>query len=322
MDVLKTLQECSFRGISFPVSAIIESFSHDLPQHKAVDRDGAFVENTGRNPFVFAVTALFVAASLARGKAETWNDLYPARFESFRTACLDRTTADFVHPLYGTFRVKASDWKSSLNADERGGQIVEVNFIETRDDNESPSFTPSDRARASSAAADLDAKLGTLNPPPPSNAMPDDGVSWSSIVNTILTQLNAKTLQAKRALATIDRNVAKLNILSNSINRSASVIVTDAQAGTTINLGFLGPGAGSIWTSCQVLRSALMDIRSSLAVNGTKTIATYTVPRPVMLVSLSMKLKNSTAEILALNPGLNRAAFTIPSNTIVQYYVR
>jgi len=322
MDVLKTLQECSFRGVSFPATSIVESFGHDLPQHKAADRDGAFVENTGRNPFMFAITAPFIAASLARGQNETWDDLYPGRFELLRAACIDRTTADFVHPLYGAFRVKISDWKSALNADERGGQTVDVTFIETRDDGETPAFTPSDKARATSAAADLDAKLGTLNPPPPSNSMPDEGVSWSSVVNTILTQLNSKTLQSKQALATIDRNIAKLSTLSDSINRSASVVVTDSRAATTTNLGPLGPGAGSIWTSCQVLRCSLMDVRSQLSVNGNKTLSTYIVPRPMMLISLAMRLKNGTAEVLALNPGINRASFTIPANTIVKYYVR
>lgn len=322
MDVLSTLQECSFRDISFPVTAIVESFSHDLPQHKAVDRDGAFVENTGRNPFVFTVTIPFIAQTLARGKNESWDDLYPGRFEQLRTACLDRTTGDFVHPLYGTFKVKASDWKSSLNADERGGQTVEVTFIETRDDAETPAFTPSDRSRAKSTAISLDAKLGTLNPPPSTLNMPDNGESWETVVNDILTQINSKTLQAKQALAKIDRNVAKLGRLADSINRAAEVVTVDVASSVSTNLGRLGPGAGSIWTDCQVLRSSLMDVRSKLAANGNKTISTYIVPRPTMLVSLANRLKATPAELLALNPGIPRAKLTIPSNTIVQYYAR
>lgn len=321
MDVLSTLQECSFRGIQFPVTSIVETFSHDLPQHKAVDRDGAFIENTGRNPITFVLTIPFIAKTLARGQNEKWDNLYPTLFEVFRIACLLRETGEFQHPLYGKFKVKVSDWKSSLNADERGGQTAEVTLIETRDDGETQSFTPSDKARAQSAAISLDAKLGALNPPPP-GAQPEPDTTWEDVVDEILFQINSKTLWAKQALTKIDKYVAKLDRLSNSIDRAAEVITVDAASGISRKLGILGPGAGPIWTDCQVLRSSLMDVRSKLAANGNKTLSTYIIPRPTMLISLATTLKSTPAEILALNPGLPRSRPSIPSNTVVQYYAR
>jgi len=322
MDVLSTLQECSFRGLSFPVVSIDETFSHDAPQHKSMDRDGAFVENTGRNPFVFAIVAPFYARSVARGQSETWDDLYPTRFERFRDACIDRTTGEFVHPLYGTFRVKAIDWHSSLNADERGGQTVNVTLVETRDDGEEPAFKESTRTRMRSIAVDLDAQLATLNPAPVVFTATDADDSFLSVVQSITSIVDATTMQSKGALAKIDSTVAKLDRLAGSIDRAANVVTTDALTGVTTNLGRLGPGSARIWTNCQVLKATLREYRHSIAANNNRTVKTFVVSAPTTLVGLSIQLKSTTAELLALNPALPRARPTIPANTVVTYYPR
>lgn len=322
MDVLSTLQECSFRGISFPVISIKESFSHDAPQHKSMDRDGAFVENTGRNPIVFAITAPFYARTMARGKNETWDDLYPARFEQLHAACKDRTTGDFVHPLYGTFRVKVTSWDSDLHSDERGGQTASITLVETRDDGEEPAFKQSSRTRARSVAADLDSQLATLNPPPVVFTETDEDDSFLSVVQSLTGIVDSKSLQAKQALAKIDRTVNKLERLAGSIDRGADVLTTDALTGTVTNLGRLGPGQGRIWTNCQVLKATLREIRNRLAFDDNRTVSTYVVPSPMHLVSLSIRLKAPTSEILALNPALPRSRPTIPAQTLITYYPR
>lgn len=322
MDVLSTLQECSFRGISFPATSIDESFSHDAPQHKSMDRDGAFVENTGRNPFVFVIVAPFYAKTISRGKNETWDDLYPNRFEQLRTACIDRTTADFVHPLYGTFRVKVTDWKSTLNADERGGQTVSMTLVETRDDGEEPAFTKSAKSRARSVAVDLDSQLASLNPPPVVFTETDEDDSFLSVVQSLTGIVDSTSLQAKQALAKIDRTVAKLDRLAGSIDRGADVLTTDALTGTVTSLGRLGPGSGRIWTNCQVMKATLREIRNKLAFDDNRTVSTFVTVKPMTLVGLSLKLKATVSELLALNPALPRASVVVPSNTLVTYYKR
>lgn len=322
MDILSTLQECSFRGLSFPVVSIDESFSHDAPQHKSMDRDGAFVENTGRNPFVFGIVAPFYARTISRGQNETWDDLYPTRFERLRAACIDRTTGDFVHPLYGTFRVKPIDWHTTLNADERGGQTVNVTLVETRDDGVEPAFKESTRTRMRSVAVDLDAQLATLNPSPVVFTATDADDSFLSVVQSLSGIVDATTMQAKGALAKIDSTVMKLDRLAGSIDRNADVITVDSLTGTSSNLGRLGPGSARIWTNCQVLKATLREFRHQIAANNNRTVKTYVVPAPTTLVGLSIRLQASTAELLALNPALPRVRPTIPSNTVVTYYPR
>lgn len=322
MDVLATLQECSIRGVSFPAVSINESFDHDLPQHKGVDRDGAFVENTGRNPFVFQIVAPMIAQSLARGKNETWNDLYPARYNQLRDACVDRSTCDFVHPLYGTFKVKVSLWQSSMNADERGGQMVSITVIETRDDGETPAFTPSDASIMRSTAASLDASIATLNPPISVWDANDDDTSFFDAVSKFVGIVDSTTLQAKQALAKIDRTISKVDKVAASINRAADVVVVDAASGVATNLGRLGPGGGRVWTSCQVLKSSLRDVRAKLSVDGNRELSTYIVPRATMLTSIASRLKATTSELLALNPSLTRNRPAVPANTLIRYYSR
>lgn len=319
MDVLSTLQECSFRGIPFPVSSIQESGSQDMPQHKATDRDGAFVEGTGRNPYTYRVEAPLYAATVARGKNESWTDLYPGTFVRLRTAFEDRQTGTFVHPQLGPIPVKATTWASVLNSDERGGQIAIMEFVETRDDADSPAFTASVTTSARSTALDLDAQLATLNPPPEVFGVNDEEQSFLDIIDAITTASSTADLAGRQALAKIDRTVNKLTSLADTLDPNAQVVITEA-SGLATDLGSLGPGKSRIWQNCQTLKSLLRDYRGKLAVDDNRTIRTYIVPRRTMLVCISTRIGVPISEILALNPGISRARPIVPADTIVRYY--
>lgn len=320
MDILSTLQECKIRDISVPVITIKESFGHDTAQHKSVDRDGAFVENTGRNPFIFNVTIPFYAKTITRGANETWTDLYPARFELTRDACIDRTTADFEHPLYGTFKVKITDWEATLNADERGGQTVSVTLIETRDDGEASAFTPSTQSLALSTAIDLDSQLAAISPSPMVFTSSDKESSFAGVVSSLSRVKGNTAVQTTQALTTIDRTIGKLSTVAASVSRDASVLKTDPLTSVTKNIARLGPGAARIWTNCQTLKASLLDIRRTLSDNGSKTISVYVVPSPVMLPILASRLKTTVVELQALNPVIPRIKRHVPTSTAIRYY--
>ena len=320
MDILSTLQECSLGGVSFPIASIIEGFGHDTPQHKAVDRDGAFIENTGRNPLEFSIIAPMYAKTLARGKNETWDDLYPTRYNQLRDVCLKRSTQVLVHPLYGEIQTKVTSWKSSLNADERGGQIAEISVVETRDDGVTPAFSASTKSLAYSTAVDLDSQLYALSPPPVIFTASDEEQSFLGVITSLNRIVDSGTLRAQRGLAKIDSTVAKLDKLARSIDRGAEVLVFDAPSGTSLPAGRLGPGAGRIWTNCQVLKSVMRDLRLSLNVNNNKKIGVFVVTRPMMLVSIASRLRCKVADIIALNPSISRARLTIAPDTVIRYY--
>ena len=330
MDILATLQECSLRSVAFPIISIKETFGHDVPQHKSMDRDGAFIENTGRNPFVFSIVAPFYAKTLLRGKNETWDDLYPARFELLRNACIERSTTDFVHPLYGTFRVKVIDWDSTLNADERGGQTVALTVIETRDDGVSSAFTQSTQSRVRSTAVDLDKQLRALSPSPLLTTSPkyptpvftaaDQEKSFEDMVNKLLRVNSTSALDATQALARIDRAVVKLDRVAKTIDRSAIVTRTDPLTGAVVNLGRLGGGEGVIWTNCKVLTADLYDLRRTITSTSNNALSVFITPKAMMLPTIATRLSSSVEELNALNPDMKRGKLTVPANTTIRYY--
>lgn len=320
VDVLATLQEASWRGIPFPVVSLDEQGSQSMPQHKAADRDGAFVEGTGRNPFVYSLRAPLFAGTVARGATETWTDLYPGTFLRLRAAWSDRSTGTLVHPLYGAIQCKPAEWKAALNADERGGQSVDITFIETRDDGVTPAFSTREGSFAQTVAADLDSQLATLNPAPVVFTANDDATSFLDVVLQLSRIVDGTTLQAQQAIAKVDQTIAKLDKLSGSIDRAADVLSVDPVTGLTKSLGRLGPGSGRIWTNTQALRSTLVDVRLRLGTSTSRAVRTFLVDRPTMLVIIASRLTNTTAEILALNPTVSRARVTIPAQTLIRYF--
>lgn len=320
-DVLSTLQEASFRGIAFPTISISESGSQDMPQHKSSDRDGAFVEGTGRNPFVYRLNIPCIGGSLARGKTETWDDLYPGTFQRLRTAYMNRETGPFVHPLYGEIQAKAVEWSAVMNADERGGQFVELTLIETRDDGTTPAFATSERAFARSSAADLDAQLATLSPAPVLFETVDEAQSFLELVDSVSNAANSITIHVDQKLAKVDRAIMKLDNLADTIDRAATVLQTDSTTNTVTTIGPLGAGAARIWTNTQGLKDSLRSIRARLTgTTSPKTLRTHVVRVPTMLVALAVQLGSTPSDLLGLNPGLSRVRPFVAPSTMIRYY--
>lgn len=319
-DILSTLAECSWRGISFPILSITEDGSQDLAVHKRMDRDGAYVESTGRAPFTYKITAVFVN-TIAKGRSETWDNLFPSTFIKLRSAWADRTSGILNHPLYGEIKCKPATWAVPFNADTRGGCFVDLTFIETIDDSEESTVIKSDYAFAKQTAISLDSNLGLLVPPPQVFFETDDYSSFTDFLDSLTAVVDSASLAAQKALANIDRMVAKLDRLSNSIDRAAHVFNTDPLTQITTDLGELGLGAGRIFQDSINLATALLTIKSNILNKTNKDIKTYLAEKQTTLVSISIKLKNSTKELYELNPGLaNRRGPIIPEFTLIKYY--
>jgi prophage DNA circulation protein len=235
---------------------------------------------------------------------------------------MDRSTGELVHPLYGTIQCKPSEWKASLNADERGGQFVDITFIETRDDGVTPAFSTRESAYAQTVAADLDSQLAALVPSPVVFTANDDATSFLDVVLQLSRVVDGATLHARQALAKVDGTIAKLDRLAGSIDRAADVVTVDATSGLTKTLGKLGAGSGRIWTNTQALRSALVDVRLRLGTSSSRTVRTTSFAKPTMLVVIASRLGSTTAEILALNPAISRARPTVPANTLIRYFAQ
>ncbi len=156
-DVLKRLLPTSFRDVAFEAEKVELEFGHASVAHTYRGRDGGRVENLGRDPAVHTFRIPFLRSLDP--------DFYPNRFRKFLAAFQDGSSGPLVHPELGELTVKPNGKvKTSWEAGQRAGVVVECVFIEADEDGE---FARSILAKApydfvEKRAADAKAALLTL----------------------------------------------------------------------------------------------------------------------------------------------------------------
>jgi prophage DNA circulation protein len=182
-------------------------------------------------------------------------DWYPTKWNDFRAALEDGSAGDLDHPDLGSVRARVLTWDVALNAQNRGGVVVEVVWEETIDnlDERVVFLGPDISPKALAAGADSDmAKLGIAYPTgKPNTSLTDminqiDGLAFSA---TLSAQglINQAMGTVSGLIKTIDRLndhttwalhgnlVALWNALRAmaaevvSVNRATRVIVTTAE---------------------------------------------------------------------------------------------
>lgn len=153
-DIAKELLTPSFRKVYFIPTEWSLSFDHDQTEHKYPDRDSARVEATGRNPTRYRFKAVF-----RQGIEKTLRekDLYPGRWREFVRACLDRSTGELIHPELGPLKAKCKSLSTSFDPNRRDGVDVDVEFVESSDDESEFESLLAEKSpiNAAIAAADL-----------------------------------------------------------------------------------------------------------------------------------------------------------------------
>lgn len=134
-DQLANLLEFSFDHNAFPLISFRENGSQDLAIHKYPNLDSAKLENTGRNPSIFAVRGIFTN-NIYPSKNESWvsGTLFPSVFNQVLTSLYDTTTPikNMTHPYLGTKSVMAQCWNYDfIGKSPRDGVFMDIVFIET-----------------------------------------------------------------------------------------------------------------------------------------------------------------------------------------------
>jgi hypothetical protein len=127
-------------------------------------------------------------------------------------------------------------------------------------------------------------------------------------------------MNIERVLSDIDSTVQKLDALASVLPRTARVVSAVVAGEPPVDRGPLGAGAARIWTNCQTLKSALRDVKHRLLVGNRRAVRTLVLERPTHIVSVAQRTRCTTAEVLALNPAVNRARVLIPAQTVIRYY--
>lgn len=297
-DILSQLLETKWRGISFPTISVMSTGGHGLVPHKRMDRNGWRVENTGRNSLAVTLRAPFIN-TIARGRGETWANLYPETYRKVMAALEERSTGPFQHPIYGVRTMKAADWKEELNPEFRGGPTLDVNFIESVDEGDSAALAvSSDLGLAASSAFSLDSTITTLTPPPDTGLADDGFSSFTDFVQQLQAVGSKADLARARVVAKAERVVHTALSLQDTAGR--------------VDAGYRD--------SAQRFASAVRSAVKTLATLGAdKTF--YSVPKRATVPAIANRLKNTVTEILSLNPQL-AGSLSVPADTVVQHYRR
>ncbi len=302
MTYEKSLLECKWKDMSFPITNLHTELKQDVVEHKYPDRDGAHVESTGRSPLKITCQALFYN-NVSRGKGETWNfgTMFPTSYIQFIELCKDRSVGTLQHPFLGSFDAKLVSMVTELDAMRRDGVIVNLEWvetikIETFDENTISIATTviSDAQEVEDAFADLPdvADVSALKK--------EKGISFLDAIDSLKAFIDSTTLIGLKALAQIDKIMYHINNLMFSIERIDNVLFANLKS------------------KLQALKAALNDTKAFLN-KKLGEIRFYIVPRDTTMGQLSAKLNNKIVDLIKLNPTICTKP-TIKAFTPVKYY--
>ena len=318
--LFEQLIEFKWKAIGVPTSKFALRLRHDLAQHKYPGKDGANVEETGRAPYQITATIPFLNG-IVPGKGETWGVLYPTTYRTFMTAAAKGTTGVLQHPEFGEISCKLESCETVWSADRRDGVIVECTWIETIDADVEADFVnsrPSPVASVLLGALDLDAQLGTVTPPFPTQPVykPD----FAALMRSITAVTDQVTLASQRGLGQFNAVAYRLNTLQASITNAQAAVATTVKASIAPDTTGAAKRA-LLWpmiNTIEQLRSASVDIKKTLGTNG-RHIKTYVTPVPMTLAAVAQSVGAPVSDVIALNPTACGAP-TVEARTSIRYY--
>jgi prophage DNA circulation protein len=126
-NIIGDLPELRWRGLRAPCESAHYKGSHTQAERRYPYVDGAGHDWTGMDPYQFQPTRLHFINTIKPG------DWYPTKWNAFRAALEDGSSDDLDHPDLGAVRARVLSWDVALNAQNRGGIVVDVVWTQTID---------------------------------------------------------------------------------------------------------------------------------------------------------------------------------------------
>lgn len=297
IDIARNLLPATWRGVPFESGPWTFGFEQGHAQHLYPDRDAGFVESTGRNLAHYSFTAIF-----RNGIGGQKDILFPTRWQKFVQACADRSAGILNQPALGNVRVKCVSCNTSFDPNRRDGVDVEVQFVETTDSEDELSTLlakASPMAVALSAAGDLDAEVGDINPAPsyPDNLSP-------SALET-LKGLSGLVDQFKRGIGNVG---AAFDSTLGALDEFSRTLATNLD----------DPGVARALRSATRCFDAVLQASMAVTSKG-REITQATVKADSTIDTVAGMFAISTDDLNNLNPRL-AAKSTVPRGTRVFIY--
>ena len=298
----QTLLPFEWNSVGIPYTEMKMTLRQDLVIHKFVDRDGAYVENTGRAPLQFEATCPFVN-TLSPAIGETWSQpLYPTNWRALIEACREGDTGTLQHPELGAITCKVDTVITVWKGTERGGPIVTLTWIETDDSNLNLANAlgqPSPVSAANAACANLDAQLGLLD-----TDVTPDVPTFPNSFSALMGQISSMGVQSQLLSFQFGGQVSAIIYQCNALEADLD------QEPNALNW--------PLYQSCEQAKDACFTMQGNLLVTG-QNISTFTTPVNATIPAIATTLNTNLPMLLNLNPSLALNP-VVPAGTVVRFY--
>lgn len=286
--------------IEFPVIKFKTSLAHDLVQHKYWKRNGGRIEDTGVVP-IRHTFSLPMLNTLARGKAEKWADpLYPNEWRKLFKQAQSQKTGVLTHPELGEIPCKLETLETEWDAQVRAGVMVEIAFIETLQDFDTPNPVGlSPIQNMTDAGANLDSTYNDLASLAPTLPVFQD--SFADFARKLQSIGDASFAGSYRMKGLVDGLIYRANAVGESLDRAANAATWPAR------------------DALERIKSAGYTARDLSEVAFSRDTFTYTTPSEMTLPEISGVLKGANlGDIMRLNPRI-AASPIVKAGTVVRY---
>ncbi len=298
------LLELRWKDVSLPYVQLRTRLRQDLAIHKLTDRDGAYVEGTGRAPLEMTAR-LPLINGLTPSANEHWQKpLYPLTWRKLFQVCADKSTGTLQHPELGDLTCKLESMDTVHDGNVRGGVWVDIAWIETDDtvDQLAQALgTQSPLASLAAFANDLGVALTSVDPsifPQPY----EPPTSFQDLTTQVQAVFNVPTLLSKQYQGQI------ANIVWDCQNVIASA--KQASQASSLNWPLLLSGYGMI--------SAAYDVAAT-QLNSGQPIGSFALSKDMTLAQVANTIPAPVDQIMQLNPGYAGLS-VIPLGSVVRYY--
>jgi hypothetical protein len=311
-DLLGSLSEFSWKNVPFPVEETELEVRQDLVIHRFTDRNGAYVEGTGRHPVQITARIPFLNQIYPAGQ-ETWlpGTLYPYQWRLFLIASLQGTSGTLMHPELGPLNCKIdlahTTWKGSV----RGGVWVRATWIES-DDSQADQLgvdlsVQSPAENLTISAGELDAAIATLldavaaQQQPP--ALTELQFSFSDLAFAVTGVIDTTTLLQKQYQGRLANLVFQANEVEGALDRSP----------------LMGPLSWPIFQSAERVKDAAYNAQAQPTVASGPPVLVAAIQKDSTLAQAALSVGADITDFITLNFPLV-AAPVIPKGTRVRYY--
>lgn len=310
-DLFAQLKEFQWRGVGFPSIEDDLEIRQDLVIHRFADRNGAYVEGTGRHPVQVTSRIPFLNHIFASPN-ETWPQgaLYPYQWRLFLQACLEGTSGTLQHPELGPLNCKIDLAKTTWNAKVRGGVWVHAVWVES-DDTQADQLgqdlsNASPIAALTANAVDLDANIATLDAAltAQQNPLPPLDFTFDTLASAVVGVIDSTTIVEKEAQG-----------------RIANIVYQADRVQTSIRMSPIGPLLWPIYQASSRLKDAAYNTALTPPVAGAGPVATKQVAKDCTLAQAALFVGANITDFILLNYGLVGTP-VIPAGTTVSYYAK